>query len=519
MVNFNYEWLNPPLGVLGLPLPILQISYLSFISFTLIHFASSQRKEIEKHLEQGKHWLSKGQFQEALQHYHQAVALDPTDYQIYYRRATVFLASGKVNAALPDLDKVVELKPDFVAGRIQRANLLFKKGNLKEAQADFEIALGHEPDNAETHERLQKINHIQTLIDHGLRHFDSRDYVSAEQMFNDAIEHCQWDAELHRKRSRCRLARGDTQNAIADIRAVARLVPDSTETFLELSQIYYEIGDVENAMGQIRECLHLNPEHKQCFPFYKKIKKLTKMRQDLEKSVQDEKWMDCLEKAKSVLRFEREVDQIQMDVYKHTCKCNVKLGHVAEAIQECTEVLKYGDENDLDVLLDRGEAFLENEQYEKAVEDFQKAVNAHEGSRRAKEQLNRAQKLLKLSKKKDYYKILGVRRNADKRQIMKAYRKLAQQWHPDLFQDDAEKQRAQDKFIDIANAKDVLTDPEKRRRYDAGEDPLDPQGGGGGQQFHQWRWSGGQGGGFNPFGEGFNPFGENDGGFNFKFNF
>uniref|UniRef100_A0A914I6N5 J domain-containing protein n=1 Tax=Globodera rostochiensis TaxID=31243 RepID=A0A914I6N5_GLORO len=513
MVNFNYEWLNPPLGVLGLPLPILQISYLSFITFALIQLASSQRKEIDKHLEQGKYWLSKGQFQEALQHYHQAVALDPSDYQIYYRRATVFLASGKVNAALPDLEKVVELKPDFIAGRIQRGNILFKKGNLKEAEADFEFAVKHEPGNAESRERMQKISQIQAWIDNGLQHFENKDFAMAEQMLNYAIEHCQWNADLHRKRSRCRLARGDTQNAIADIRAVAKLVPDSTETFLELSRIYYEIGDVENAMGQIRECLHLSPEHKECFPFYKRIKKLTKMRQDLMKSVLGEQWMDCLEKAKSILRFEREVDPIQMDVYKYTCKCNVKLSHVAEAIQECTEVLKYGDENDLDVLLDRGEAFLLNEQYEKAVEDFQKAVNAHEGSRRAKEQLTRAQKMLKLSKKKDYYKILGVRRNADKRQVMKAYRKLAQQWHPDNFQDDAEKERAQEKFFDIANAKDVLTDPEKRRRYDAGEDPLDPQGGhGGGQQFHQWHWSGEQGG-FNPFGEGFNPFGDNDGKF------
>jgi hypothetical protein len=41
------------------------------------------------------------------------------------------------------------------------------------------------------------------------------------------------------------------------------------------------------------------------------------------------------------------------------------LGHVAEAIQECTEVLKYLDENDLDVLLNRGEAYLLNEQYDK----------------------------------------------------------------------------------------------------------------------------------------------------------
>jgi DnaJ homolog subfamily C member 3 len=56
----------------------------------------------------GKELLSKGQLQDALQHYHQAVELDPNDYQIYYRRATVLLASGKMNNALPDLDKVSE---------------------------------------------------------------------------------------------------------------------------------------------------------------------------------------------------------------------------------------------------------------------------------------------------------------------------------------------------------------------------------------------------------------------------
>ena len=64
-------------------------------------------------------------------------------------------------------------------------------------------------------------------------------------------------------------------------------------------------------------------------------------------------------------------------------------------------------------------------------------------------------------------------RNAGKREITKAYRKLAQKWHPDNFQGE-EKKAAEKKFIDIASAKEVLTDPEKRSKFDAGEDPLDP---------------------------------------------
>jgi DnaJ family protein C protein 3 len=78
-------------------------------------------------------------------------------------------------------------------------------------------------------------------------------------------------------------------------------------------------------MAQIRECLHLNPEHKECFPFYKKIKKLLKLAQELEKAMQAERWMECLDKANSILKFERDVDRIQLDTYKQTCKCNVKV--------------------------------------------------------------------------------------------------------------------------------------------------------------------------------------------------
>lgn len=57
-----------------------------------------------------------------------------------------------------------------------------------------------------------------------------------------------------------------------------------------------------------------------------------------------------------------------------------------------------------------------------------------------------------------------VHRNANKQEIIKAYRKLAQQWHPDNFQSETEKKEAEKKFIDIASAKEVLTDPGQEQR-------------------------------------------------------
>src|ERR1700694_3915438 len=64
---------------------------------------------------------------------------------------------------------------------------------------------------------------------------------------------------------------------------------------------------------------------------------------------------------------------------------------------------------------------------------------------------------------KDYYEILGVPRNADKKQIRSAFRKLARKYHPDVNPNNAE---ATEKFKEINEAHEVLSDPDKRAKYD-----------------------------------------------------
>ena len=89
-----------------------------------------------------------------------------------------------------------------------------------------------------------------------------------------------------------------------------------------------------------------------------------------------------------------------------------------------------------------------------------------------------------MADKRDYYEVLGVQKSASEDDIKKAYRKLAKQYHPDLNPGD---KNAEAKFKEVNEAYEVLSDSDKRARYDqfghAGVDPNFGGGAGGGNPF------------------------------------
>lgn len=87
----------------------------------------------------------------------------------------------------------------------------------------------------------------------------------------------------------------------------------------------------------------------------------------------------------------------------------------------------------------------------------------------------------------DYYKLLGVSRNASDKEIKKAFKKMSIKYHPDKYKDAKEKEKAKDKFVKIANAYETLTDPNKKAAYDNGGEE--------GVKSHEQREASGQRGG------------------------
>jgi DnaJ family protein C protein 3 len=177
-----------------------------------------------------------------------------------------------------------------------------------------------------------------------------------------------------------------------------------------------------------------------------------------------------------------------------------------KAKQWCDEALQL-DENSLHALLFKAKSQMEAENYEACIGTLKQAKEHHPGAESLDGLLRKAEIALKRSKEKDYYKVLGVPHDADELQIKAAYRKLTRQHHPDkAIRLGVSKEDAEKKMAAINEAYEVLSNPELRARFDAGDDPNNPQQqqgnpfqgnpfGGGGPMFfqqggHQFQWQG-----------------------------
>lgn len=183
-----------------------------------------------------------------------------------------------------------------------------------------------------------------------------------------------------------------------------------------------------------------------------------------------------------VLAVDPRALNLNSKVYYNRALVNSKLGKLMDAISDCSAALT-ANQGYLKALLLRARCHNDLEMYEECVRDYEQA-QTQQKTVEIRQLLNEAKANLKRSKRKDYYKILGVGKQANSDEIKKAYRKRAMVHHPDRHShaSDAEQKEQEKKFKEVGEAYAILSDAQKRQRYDAGKDLDDQFGGGGGGQ-------------------------------------
>jgi len=289
---------------------------------------------------------------------------------------------------------------------------------------------------------------------------------------------------LWQLRARCAIAQGDTEGAVGDltycllnaaltIRQASKLASDAGINLELANLLFYSLNDASSALNAIKKCLHHDPEHKQCKKEFRMLKNANKSLTQLQNHIGSEHWHQAI----SILIKEGLLDQISSQVTQlkrdnllkpnspnrllgqleeWTCQAYSGLKKHAIARPHCDAALSLNP-NSVPCLLAKAEHLLTSESYDEAIQILKQANEASGGqSQQVRQQMERAQKLLRQSKKRDYYKILGVPRDADARTIRKAYRDLSKKYHPDKYRGDLDPEAVSRKMAEINQAWEVL---------------------------------------------------------------
>ncbi|KAF3480005.1 DnaJ domain-containing protein [Arthroderma uncinatum] len=444
-------------------------------------------------LSSAKTHLANGSPQDALLYFNAAITKDPSNYLTIFQRGATYLSLGRLSRAAEDFDQVLKLKPGFEGALAQRGKIRLRSGNWTGAKEDLEATgkLGEA--------ELAQLQEAQAAAGVAQEAEKKEDWETCVSQSSIAIMKAMGSPELRRLRAKCHLERGDIEEGINDLTRLSQLSPNTVQPHLQISaMLFYSLADMERGMNQIRKCLHSDPDSKVCSGLFRGEKRNLKQIKNLNKYLESRKFHKAAEllvgtKGETGLLedIQQDVKSAQEDGYIHpkapnalyadlvekTCAAYRAMNSKRKARPYCTQCLEFNPSS-LHGLLSKAEDHIDAEQYEAALQTLNTASEHHPQSQEIHTLQQKAQTLLKRSKQKDYYKVLGVDREADEATIKRAYRKLTKQFHPDKAHSQGiPKEEAEKKMASINEAYEVLSDAELRNRFDHGDDPNDPQSG------------------------------------------
>ncbi|XAR69062.1 hypothetical protein NMG60_11000520 [Bertholletia excelsa] len=433
-------------------------------------------------------------------------ALDgkPSDATELFERVSQSIKVKRYSEALDDLNAAIEADPSLSEAYWHRASILRWLCRYEDSEKNYKKFLEMKPGNSAAEKELSQMLQAQSALVTAANLFDSGDFTKSLDYIDKVVfvfsPSCSRAKLLKVK---LLLATKDYSSAISEAGYILKEDEDNLEALLLRGRAYYYLADHDVASRHFQKGLRLDPEHSELKKAYFGLKNLLKKTNSAEDNANKGKLRVAVEDYKAALALDPNHLAHNIHLHLGLCKVLVKLGRGKDAVNSCTEVLNIDGEL-VEALVQRGEAKLLVEDWEGAVADLKSAAEKSPQDMNIREVLMKAERSLKLSQRKDWYKILGVSKTSSMSEIKKAYKKLALQWHPDKNVDNREEAEA--KFREIAAAYEVLGDEEKRTRYDRGED-IDDMGmgtggagfnpfGGGGQQFTFHFEGGFPGGGF-----------------------
>ncbi|KAL8758750.1 MAG: hypothetical protein Q9184_003842 [Pyrenodesmia sp. 2 TL-2023] len=423
----------------------------------------------------GNKYFNSKDYVRAIAEYTKALAVEPQSVTYLSNRAAAFMSANRFEEALADSKLAQELEPQNVKVLHRLSRIYVSLGRPSEAVdvlnqiAAFQAVTHSERAAAES---MQK--HVKQAED-GLQG------AATGSMIVHALDQAERGLGVGVERPRkWQLMRGEAYlrtgnvNSLGDAQGVAmsllRKNSKDPEALVLRGRALYAQGENDKALQHFRQALSCDPDFKDAVKYLRMVQKLERMKEEGNTAFKTGKYKRAVEVYGQALEVDPTNKGINSKLYQNRAMASIKLKDYKSAVSDCDRALSL-DNSYTKARKTRARALGESGSWEEAVREFKAIYESNPNEPGIEKDIHYAELELKKSKRKDYYKLLGIEKDAGDNDIKKAYRKLAIVHHPDKNPGD---EAAAGKFKEIGEAYECLSDPEKRARYDSGEDLIDP---------------------------------------------
>ncbi|XP_006461589.1 hypothetical protein AGABI2DRAFT_185760 [Agaricus bisporus var. bisporus H97] len=456
-------------------------------------------KEAEKVKETGNVAFKAGKYGEAIDLYTEAIKLNSAEPSYLTNRAAAHMGLKRFRPALEDCQQAATLQQASPQPKtlLRLARCQMALGLTIAAASTIKDILSIESSNAQALQFLEKIKALEGHV----KNFENARAKKEWGLARLALEKClqaiegeggEVPTEWRIWRVELELVRGNWENANMAATDALRTNSNSPDVLALRGLVLFLSGKMEQAKTHAANALRLDPSCEPAMKLRKRVRDVERLKEEGNTAFKASRLLDAVQKYTEALERIGEAEeegkggQIRATLLSNRATTLLKLSKHEEALQDTTSSLTLSP-NSFKALRTRARIHLHLENYDSSIADFKSAIQQAEteGSatdndvRGLRSELKKAEAALKRSKTKDYYKILGVGRECGDGEIKKAYRRESLKHHPDKGGDE-------EKFKLVVEAHAVLSDPQRRARYDMGEDE-DGSSSGAGAGEGEWR--------------------------------
>ena len=469
--------------------------------------------------EKGNVLFKEKRYADAIKFYEKALDINPNAEVLFSNKGTCKKCLKEYKEAIQDYKRALEINPKNTKNMNRLASVYIIKGQLGDAKILQEKTLNLEPYNSVYKEQMATIEKILEDENKLNDKINEKKFEDAEEVCKRMLEKVTDFSELKLKYIKILIENVKLTEALKFINDEVNYEDKKNEEFDYLTALclYYD-GQYDKAKKQIY-LMKSKGNKTDTTDLLNKVSTIESVKNKGNDIFKQKKYEEAIEEYTKILEFDPNNKKFNSLILANRALCYQKLNKNVEALRDSNQSIKLNPFYARGYIK-RGNVYMELKMFDDARADFQKAKDLDPNVTGVEAYLSSANQQAEKARKRDYYAILGVDKNADEREIKKAYKKMAMKYHPDRNSESEEsKKMAEKKFIDVNDAYNVLSDPKKRSMYDQGVDPLNPEEGGSGMHF---------GGDASEilkmfFGGGGSPFGFSSGGFgnggNIKFTF